>query len=182
MVPGICYATLCMINNDTCEDTLQLCYKVCKDMIEANKTVNARQVDTMWVYQNNGTSGHVPDNPPIDYTVFWDFLEMVGGDDPEVADEFVTLFIDDARMYLVTMRYAIDTGDVKMITQAAHTLKSNSAQFGALNLSFYCREIETIGHSTLKLIDLLNQAEAEYNRVKQILTTIRNCNYRQGRM
>lgn len=152
-----------------------------ENMIQNNKNDSSLQFDTIWPYQKNRTPKQVSNNAPVDYTVFWEFMEMVGGNDQEVANEFISLFIDDARVYLVNMRQALDQGDIKTVSQAAHTLKSNSAQFGAMNLAFYCREIESAEEEPLKVLaSLIHQAETEYMKVKRILNTLRNFNYSAG--
>jgi HPt (histidine-containing phosphotransfer) domain-containing protein len=152
-----------------------------ENMIQNNNNGTSLQVDTMWLYQKNGTPEHASEDVPVDYAVFWEFMDMVGGSDPDVANEFISLFIDDARVYLVNMRQALDQGDSKTLNQAAHTLKSNSAQFGAMNLAFYCREIESAEGESLKVLEsLVHNAETEYTKVKRILNTLRNFNYGAG--
>jgi len=54
----------------------------------------------------------------------------------------IDAFCKDAPKLLDQMRDAIARGDTKTLQRAAHTLKSNAANFGATALADVCQEIE----------------------------------------
>lgn len=75
---------------------------------------------------------------------------------PELIDEFN----DEAPVLLDSARKAIADGNAADLRRAAHTLKSNSATFGALRLSEYAHQLEELAkHERLEdgvaLIDAL---------------------------
>jgi HPt (histidine-containing phosphotransfer) domain-containing protein len=95
---------------------------------------------------------------------------MVDGD-TDFLSELVNTFLTDAPKLLSRMRQAVEGGKASELRIAAHSLKSNSAEFGALALFELCKELEEMG-KTKKLdsaAGLSAQAQAEYERVKTAL-------------
>lgn len=99
--------------------------------------------------------------------------EMVGGDDDFLA-ELVDTFLTQAPQLLADIRQAIANGDAAGLRLAAHSLKSNSAEFGAMTLSELCRELEFMGKAdTLEgAADLTDRVEAEYVQASMALEAI----------
>ena len=62
-------------------------------------------------------------------------------------------------------------GDAEAMARAAHTLKSSSAQLGAVKLSALCKEIEALGRaeSTDHIEDLLREFATELERAHEAL-------------
>ena len=105
----------------------------------------------------------------------WENLrEMVGGD-AEFISELVDTFLEDAPRMLSDMHQALKDGDATVLRRAAHSLKSNSAEFGAMALSSLCRELEELGKAgTFSSVDeLLARVEAEFAQVKVALEAAR---------
>ncbi len=77
---------------------------------------------------------------------------------------------------LSDMQQAGQEGDAKSLRLAAHSLKSNSAEFGAKTLSDLCRDLE--GQAKDGLLEGLNQkveqARIEYERVRTALLNVTN--------
>jgi len=107
---------------------------------------------------------------PIDRAVLDGLLDSLGGD-KEFLVELLQTYFDDSPRLLVAMQAARAVGDADSFRRAAHTLKSNSASFGAMTLSRLARALEEMGKAgTLAgaAADLA-QAEAEYARVRAAL-------------
>jgi len=101
--------------------------------------------------------------------------EMVGGD-VEFMIELMNTFLEDAPRMLTDMRQALESGDAKLLRRAAHSLKSNSAEFGAMTLSEVCRELEELSKdgSIEGAEELIKRAETEFtNQVKAALEAVR---------
>ena len=100
--------------------------------------------------------------------------EMVGGDDEFLAD-LIDTFLKDAPQMLSDMRQALKTGDAAVLRRIAHSLKSNSASFGAMALGELCRELEMIGKANLLdgADELITRADTEFIRVQAALETLR---------
>lgn len=111
---------------------------------------------------------------PLDMTVFQEFVEMIGEDDPDIIHEFIETFIDDASVYLHAMHQAMTKEDFHALRLASHTLKANSAQFGACGLSETCRQVELLSSRTVMndMAKLIEEAHQEYQRVRERLLDV----------
>jgi len=90
---------------------------------------------------------------------------------PDLLEKIVTLFLDDAPRLVRSMRDAIAAGDGGALQHAAHTLKSDSATLGALELSELCKQTETQARAGC-LADAdhwIDRIEDEYARVRAAL-------------
>ena len=106
----------------------------------------------------------------IDRAVLDGLLETVGGD-REFLGELLQTYFDDAPKLLGAMHAALDAGDADEFRRAAHSLKSNSNSFGAMQLSRMCKELEDMGKAgTLEGAgSKIISAEEEYTRVRAAL-------------
>ncbi len=77
-------------------------------------------------------------------------------------------FLEEAPATLATLEQSLKEGDAPTCARAAHTLKSNSANFGALALSCLCREFEElVRQGNLEgAAARREQLEAEYVRTR----------------
>ncbi len=109
----------------------------------------------------------------LDPAALENLREMVGGD-TEFIVELMNTFLEDAPRMLSEMRQALVSGDATLLRRAAHSFKSNSAEFGAMALSSLCRELEKAGKAcTFSGVDeLLARTEAEYAQVKVALEAV----------
>ena len=62
---------------------------------------------------------------------------------PELLTRVMNLYLVESPKLMQTMKHAARTGDAPELARSAHTLKSSSANVGALVLSRYCEELET---------------------------------------
>jgi signal transduction histidine kinase/DNA-binding response OmpR family regulator/HPt (histidine-containing phosphotransfer) domain-containing protein len=99
---------------------------------------------------------------------------MVSGD-PQFLAELIDTFLEDTPQLLADMGRAVDTGDAAGLALAAHSLKSNSANFGATALADLCRELEGMAKAgaLVGAGERVAQAEAEFERVQGALEAIR---------
>jgi CheY-like chemotaxis protein/HPt (histidine-containing phosphotransfer) domain-containing protein len=116
----------------------------------------------------------VPVDGALDPKALENLRETVGEDDEFMA-ELLDTFLQDAPQLLGTMRRAIETEDALGLCIAAHSLKSNSAEFGAVTLSDLCRELEALGkaHTLEGAAPKVTQAETEYARIQITLKALR---------
>jgi len=115
----------------------------------------------------------MPDSEIIDRATLSNLLATVG-DDMDFFNDLLSTFFDDAPKLLADMRRATETGQAEELRRAAHSLKSNSASFGATALAEMCKELEELGKSgTTNVSDQLTKVEAEYQQVRDALQTIR---------
>jgi HPt (histidine-containing phosphotransfer) domain-containing protein len=88
--------------------------------------------------------------------------------------EVIAIFNEDAPQLLQNMQQALAVDDAELFRRAAHTLKSNSASFGAVTLAELARELEMLGKEgrLAGAAEKVAQAAAEYQRVQQALKEI----------
>jgi HPt (histidine-containing phosphotransfer) domain-containing protein len=104
----------------------------------------------------------------IDPMILESILEMVGGGQPGETNDFINSYLADAAVLLDTIQQAFNQQNGKELVQSAHTLKSTSAQVGAVRLAELCRQIEEMAkEDAFESIDgLSEQVKDEYERVK----------------
>ncbi|MDH7499952.1 MAG: YfiR/HmsC family protein, partial [candidate division NC10 bacterium] len=83
----------------------------------------------------------------------------------------VIAYLEDAPRRLEQLREAISAMNAPAIREVAHSLKSSSANLGALNLSSLFKELEMMSrsHSLEKASELLSKIEIEYVAVEAAL-------------
>ncbi|MGK7874797.1 MAG: response regulator [Xenococcaceae cyanobacterium] len=110
-----------------------------------------------------------PTTPILDPTTFQELTEIL--DEDEILAKVIDSYLEDAPKLLQAIATAVAQGDAKVLEDAAHTLKSTSATFGATNLHQFCWELERIGRSgTLTAsAEMVSQVETEYEKVKVAL-------------
>ena len=99
-------------------------------------------------------------------------LEMTG--DPSFVTELIESYLNNSPQLLSDLRHTFEQQDAAGFRMAAHTLKSSSADFGAMTLSGYCKELEIMGKNAALegATELVSQAEAEYGRVRPALEVL----------
>jgi HPt (histidine-containing phosphotransfer) domain-containing protein len=80
----------------------------------------------------------------INDPTFARLLDSVGGDTEFLGELMETYFSNTVTLF-ASMRHAVAAGDAAELRRAAHSLKSNSADFGALTLAALCKELEEMG-------------------------------------
>jgi HPt (histidine-containing phosphotransfer) domain-containing protein len=121
--------------------------------------------------ESTGTDQDEPDESVIDYSVLEELVAMLGND-LEFASGLIEDFLEDGKDLLAHIKSAHDTGDASELERAAHTLKSSSATFGALDASRLCKIIEDRGNQSLltgETLEKIHELEAMFSTVSQEL-------------
>ena len=82
--------------------------------------------------------------PAIDRIIYNDLKETVGED---FFQELVDTFLIDTTMLVGDLGEALEKNDTDTVRRTAHSLKSNSATFGATRLSLLAKEMEMMAKS-----------------------------------
>jgi CheY-like chemotaxis protein/HPt (histidine-containing phosphotransfer) domain-containing protein len=120
---------------------------------------------------NSGHADHQDvDEQGIDPAALQNLRELVG-DDEAFLKELINTFLQDAPNLVEDMGRAIKAGDAPALRLAAHTLKSNSADFGAMKLSDLSKTLELMGRDeTLDgAAELMPQVIKEYQKAEAVL-------------
>ena len=109
----------------------------------------------------------------IDREVLNNLLEAVGGDGEFLAELLETFYADTPQQFSA-MHAALENQEFDDFRRAAHSLKSNSANFGAMDLSQRAKTLEEMGKSgnLEQAGEALQGAETEYEKVKSALEMI----------
>ena len=83
----------------------------------------------------------------------------------------IDLYLEDTPQILQQMKSSREAGDTRELAKAAHTLKSASANVGALELAELCRKAEVAAHGNAQddALELIAAVVAEFERVKPAL-------------
>ena len=111
----------------------------------------------------------------LDQAALDNMFKLVDGD-TEFLVELINTVLEDAPKLLADMREGAVRKDAEKLHIAAHSLKSNSADFGALRLAELCRKLENnakVGNLD-NTIGLVTTAVKEYELVKAALKQIRD--------
>lgn len=107
----------------------------------------------------------------VNFSVLESICEMAGEEANLLIEEMITTYLADTEVRLQAIAEAINQADAEIIEQAAHSMKSSSANLGAVNLAQLCEELEQLGRA--KIIEntqlILSNAKVEFQRVHQDL-------------
>jgi two-component system sensor histidine kinase/response regulator len=112
---------------------------------------------------------------PIDFKAIETINSLRTEGAPDILGNIIDIFFENSRAELEKLRKGTASNDAGLIRMAAHSLKSSSANLGALTLSKLCKELEEMGRN--KRIEgaseLLLQVQEEYREVEGVLKTVR---------
>ncbi len=110
----------------------------------------------------------------LDRAALADLLAMTGGD-PAFLAELIDTYVADTPQQLATIRQSLESGDAEAVRRAAHSLKSNSATFGATALARLCQELEERAKrgALNDAAELVSLVEATYAEVETALRAAR---------
>jgi HPt (histidine-containing phosphotransfer) domain-containing protein len=86
-------------------------------------------------------------NDVLDERVFAALRQLQRADRPDIVRRTIGLYLDSAPHLLEELREGAISRDVAALGRASHTLKSNSANVGAIRLAARCNELETLARS-----------------------------------
>ena len=104
----------------------------------------------------------------------WERMKSMTG--PAFLVELIDVFLKDSPELIKQMHGGLAAGDIERVRQAAHSLKSNSASFGAERLAGVARELEMIAKSGMLegAESKLSVIEAEYAHLLPLLEELKN--------
>ena len=88
---------------------------------------------------------------------------------PNILGRIITIFFDTSPALLSTIQLAVKETDRNKLFNAAHALKSASANLGAVKLSKICHSLENKENSFEASTELLEALKYEYSAVKSAL-------------
>ena len=123
------------------------------------------------------TCNHSPDHgggPILDPDTMYGLAALAGDDDPDLVRELIDLFLEDAVDRLASMSAAMQSGEPEPVAQAAHALKSASANVGALTFAEKCREIEATAREDGHVRGLVTECLEMFVEVRDAMQSYRS--------
>ena len=96
---------------------------------------------------------------------------------PSVLNKIINLYLENSPKLMQGIRDAVKEGDPVRLGDAAHSLKTSSANLGAVELAILCKELEDMGRiakATGPARERLETIEAEYQQAMTALTAVRD--------
>jgi HPt (histidine-containing phosphotransfer) domain-containing protein len=107
----------------------------------------------------------------IDMNTFNSLKESTGED---YIGELIDAFLDDAPNLITQMKSALTDKDAETFRRAAHSMKSNAATFGAMELSMRAKELESLGReNNLEIGNKLEVMEESFRQVESQLRALK---------
>lgn len=94
--------------------------------------------------------------------------------DADFIRDLINTFLEDAPIQIQHMKESLEKKDAGTFTRAAHTVKSNAATFGAIELASLARELESMGReNNLEIGTKLKVMEEAFLQVKNQLNELK---------
>jgi len=112
----------------------------------------------------------------LDMSVIASLRELDGDGEQSLFRELLELYVDDSTNQMRRLEQALQRGDTKVAERVAHTLKSSSANLGAMAMSKICLEMELRGRgqSPATMAELLPATREEHARAVGALEALRS--------
>jgi CheY-like chemotaxis protein/HPt (histidine-containing phosphotransfer) domain-containing protein len=115
----------------------------------------------------------LPAQPPagtFDMSILREFSEMMGEDGIKLAKELLRMYRKNSLDLIDSLQQTLDGQDIAGLHRVAHTLKGNSSQVGAVQLSGLCFTLEQITKDGAGNRDgaqaILDQIRVEFGKVE----------------
>ncbi|MGC2061770.1 MAG: ATP-binding protein [Thermodesulfovibrionales bacterium] len=107
----------------------------------------------------------------LDHKTLDRLARLQKGGAPDLVTRILSIYLADSSGLLSRLHKAVMEGSASEIQKAAHSLKSSSANVGAMQLSSLCKRLEAMGrvNSTEGAGELLAGIDAEYRAVESAL-------------
>jgi CheY-like chemotaxis protein/HPt (histidine-containing phosphotransfer) domain-containing protein len=108
----------------------------------------------------------------LDERVFAALRQLQRADRPDIVRRTISLYLDSAPGLLEELREGAARRDIGVLGRASHTLKSNSANVGAIRLAARCSELEALARSgdVAKACSLVRGVIEDYIIVDAVLS------------
>jgi HPt (histidine-containing phosphotransfer) domain-containing protein len=106
----------------------------------------------------------------INRAIYAALEESVGG---EFITVMVEAFLEETSQLMETLKKSLSAGDADAFRRAAHSMKSNAATFGAMQLSEQARELEAIARAG-KMSEIGSRLEVLEEAVRSAIEEIKD--------
>lgn len=123
------------------------------------------------VHPPEATPAAYPSASALDAVAFAELQELFADQDPRMLHELLEQFLQDTAVRLDTLRTAAVAGDAETLVQTAHTLKSSSANIGALHLARLCQVLLVTANISAyeRGLEITEQLACQFSQVREAL-------------
>ena len=136
-----------------------------REIIKRWVGVQDNNLDLQTVSQSKEADHDNKSEEILDHGVLDDLIAMQRPEVPNILVKIIRLYMEKSPAILKTLKESVEKDNPVSIYEAAHSLKSSSANVGAVRLSTFCKEIEEMGRKkkTDTAKEILKHIELEYN-------------------
>ncbi len=104
----------------------------------------------------------------IDLSVLDSLRQLVGAKAPEMLTKIINQYLEDAPGKVSAIAEALKSQDIEALRKASHSLRSSSANLGAISLADYCKNLENIARAgeMPENPETITELETEYEKAK----------------
>ncbi len=108
------------------------------------------------------------EQPEFDDLVLENYRQIQRPDQPDIIKRLITIYLKSSPALLADIDSALQASDPERLWQAAHSLKSSSANLGAVKLARLCEELELQGRAGRldQAAELADSIRQEYERTE----------------
>ncbi len=101
-----------------------------------------------------------------------DKIRSLGPNGPKMLSAVINIYLNDSPILIERLGESLNAGDAEAVAQAAHALKSASANLGAMSLAEMCRQLEDIArtNSVQGCDSLISRIRLEYGKTREALS------------
>jgi len=89
---------------------------------------------------------------------------------PDLLTRVIQAYLSETPKFLQNLQQAINQGDIQVVQRMTHTLKSSSANLGALGVANLARKLEeTVLSSPEEARKILDELSREYDKCQEVL-------------
>ncbi len=116
-----------------------------------------------------------PTVPILDEDALNNIRSLQRPDRPDILKKIIGLYLNDSPAKLRSLRESVESRNLSAMQEIAHSMKSASANLGALALASLCRALEIKGHdkSSDEMETILLEIEEQYRLVEAELKSRR---------
>jgi HPt (histidine-containing phosphotransfer) domain-containing protein len=107
--------------------------------------------------------------PVLDPAVIDTLRQLTVPGEPDVLEEVLKLFLEEAPARLSKLRNAWEARDIQSVQRMAHSLKGSAGNIGATALFEICKQLDSAGRPAV-VVDtgsLIDALDTEYRKVEE---------------
>ncbi len=142
-------------------------YQVLSKYLERSERITIQEPSVDRARESVTPESNQPSSLAIDASVLDGLAELQETGSQSLVQRVVQAYLESSEKLALQLHAAIDSADADSVARTVHTLKSSSANVGALKLADLCKTLETAGRQSdlSSAAELHRQIQQEYEQV-----------------